>query len=231
MLGMQGGGTSGGFSQSTASATNSRLAVQDSTVSNNWSTYQPGGSNSNATTSFKAFNPTIEGLITRRLDLFRTAAAGSYTYLGTLSINSSGVVTFTAPATGFTSWAASKGLTASNNGTTQDPDHDGTSNLLEYVLGGNPLASDSTSTQPVQSSDSNNVYYTFNRSVDSKADTTQKVQWSTDLATWHDIAVGSASSSGITVTPHGSSPETVSVAIPRTNAAGGRLFVRLSVTK
>jgi len=38
-------------------------------------------------------------------------------------------------------WAAGQGLTSGNNGITQDPDHDGLSNLLEYVLTGNPLGS------------------------------------------------------------------------------------------
>ncbi|MGC4014658.1 MAG: autotransporter-associated beta strand repeat-containing protein [Luteolibacter sp.] len=45
-----------------------------------------------------------------------------------------------AQATGYASWAGGHGLDASNNGLTQDPDHDGIQNLMEYLLNANPLS-------------------------------------------------------------------------------------------
>lgn len=42
---------------------------------------------------------------------------------------------------GYDSWAIDKNLTAANNGKSQDPDHDGVTNLVEYALGGDPLSS------------------------------------------------------------------------------------------
>jgi len=234
MMGMLGGGAAGGFSQSPASTHNSRLVVQDSTMVNWWSSFQPGGINSPASTSFKVFNGGIEGALAKPLDLFRiTTANVAGTYLGTFSISTSGVITYAAPASasGFSSWAATKSLTSANNAPTQDADNDGTNNLLEYVLGGNPLAVD-PSILPVQTADATYQYLSFSRSVDSKSDTTQKVQWSTNLATWTDIPVGASSAGAVTVVTHGSSPDTVTVAVPRANAgSNGTLFMRLCVTQ
>jgi len=233
MMGMLGGGATGGFSQSTASTGNSRLVVQDSTTVNGWSSFQSGGINSTASTAFKVFNGGIEGGLAKPLDLFRITTTAAGTYLGTFSISTSGVITYTAPASasGFSSWAATKSLTSANNAPTQDADNDGTNNLLEYVLGGNPLAVD-PSILPVQTADATYQYLSFSRSVDSKSDTTQKVQWSTNLATWTDIPVGASSAGAVTVVTHGSSPDTVTVAVPRANAgSNGTLFMRLTVTQ
>ena len=40
----------------------------------------------------------------------------------------------------FAAWAAAAGLTAGNNGPADDPDNDGSANVLEFALGGNPLS-------------------------------------------------------------------------------------------
>ena len=233
MMGMEGYAGSGGFSLSNASSGNARLAVQDSTTVNWWSSFQPGGANSTGSTAFKVFNGGIEGTLAKPLDLFRITSTTAGTYVGSFSINATGVISYTGPSagSGYAAWATTMKLTAANNGANQDPDSDGISNLMEYVLGGDPLAA-STSILPVQTSDATHIYLSFSRSVASKSDTTQFVQWSTDLSTWTSIPVGSASAGAVNVVTNGSNPETVTVTIPRSNAgAGGRLFTRLQVNQ
>ncbi|BCU77858.1 autotransporter-associated beta strand repeat-containing protein [Luteolibacter sp. LG18] len=131
---------------------------------------------------------------------------------------------------GYDTWASGAGLTVLNNGLSDDPDHDGIPNLLEYILGGNPLVS-SSAPLPVRSENATNVLLTFKRSDASEGDTTLKAQWSTNLSTWTDIAIGASSSSGVTVTENGSADDDVVVSVPKSNAVGGKLFVRLKATK
>jgi hypothetical protein len=223
-----------GYSGSVATANSPVGTIQ--TNSSNLSSYatQVGTA---GTTDFSSLSQwsSIEGnfgsgVSGTALDLYRFPSASTVTRLGVFKISGAGVITFTVASSGYSGWASSKSLTSANNGASQDPDHDGISNLVEYVLGGNPLSSDA-SILPTQSQDSSNVYFSFHRSVDSKADTHQYVDWSTDLSTWTPVPVGSSSSGTVTVTANGSSPESISVAIPRSNSVNGRLFVRLRVTQ
>lgn len=143
-----------------------------------------------------------------------------------------------AVAGGYDSWATDKGLTAGvNDGTSQDPDFDGIPNLLEYVLGGEPIGAGAANTSilPVQTLDTTNVTLTFHRSDLSEADTTQVVQISADLATWTNFAtVGAATAAPVTVTEDSPTADldTVSVVIPRAgNAVNGKLFTRVQAVK
>ncbi|MBN8460792.1 MAG: autotransporter-associated beta strand repeat-containing protein [Verrucomicrobia bacterium] len=149
----------------------------------------------------------------------------------------SGVVSVTSGPAGYAGWAATEGLTVGvNDGANDDPDGDGIANLLEYVLGGHPIgagASD-TSILPTQALDATNLTLTFERSDLSEIDTTQTIQISTGLGTWTDFAtIGATSSGAVTVTENSPTAEldTVSVAIPRSNAVNGKLFARLKVIK
>ncbi|BCU77857.1 hypothetical protein llg_25720 [Luteolibacter sp. LG18] len=130
-------------------------------------------------------------------------------------------------ASAYNDWATSNLLDGTNNGPSQDPDHDGISNLLEFVLGGNPLSA-SSDVLPVQMLDNDYLWFMFSRNGISKTDSTLVVQWSTDMATWTDIAVGIESSGDGTVTV---SDPYVTVKIPRTHAVNGRLFARLKATR
>ncbi len=132
----------------------------------------------------------------------------------------------------YADWAAANGLTAGvNDGPLDDPDMDGIANLLEFVLGGNPLAAD-TSILPAAEVTETDFVFTFNRSAAS-TETPQTFQWSTDLATWNDVTIGATSSgpdgNGVTVTVAGGDPNAITVTVPRTNAADGLLFGRLRV--
>ncbi|MES2920812.1 MAG: autotransporter-associated beta strand repeat-containing protein [Verrucomicrobiota bacterium] len=86
---------------------------------------------------------------------------------GSVSVMGNNLV-LTVGGTPYTNWAISKGLHGdpnANNGATQDPDFDGISNALEFVLDGNPLASD-TGKLPVPSQDATNFYFDFDRRDD-----------------------------------------------------------------
>ncbi len=223
-----------GYSGATATANSSVGTLQ--TNSNNASSYnyQVGSS---GTTDFGSLSQwsSIEGNFgsgasNAALDLFRFANATTVSRLGVFTINSSGQISFTAAAAGFTGWATTKGLTASNNGQTQDPDNDGLSNLTEYVLGSEPLTP-SPSAQPQVSTTATQLVFSYQRSINANADTTQAVEWSTNLSTWSSVAVGSASSGTVTVSSASSTAQNVSVSIPLSNAVGGKLFARLRVTK
>ncbi len=140
--------------------------------------------------------------------------------------------------TPYDSWASSKGLTASNNGLALDPDKDGVSNLLEFYLDGNPLASDGA-ILPQVSVTPTHLVITLKRRDDAEAQLgTELAQWATtSFSTWNDVVLGAASSgpnaNGVTVqvTENGAAPDTIVVSIPRTLAAGGKLFGRVKVAE
>lgn len=126
-------------------------------------------------------------------------------------------------AVGYESWTNANGLTAANAGADQDPDHDGMNNLMEYCLGGQPLAND-RSILPTQTTVGHNLVLSYQRTDASESDTTQIGQWSTDHVNWIDI-------SPVLVNENGPNPDDMTVSIPLINAAGGRLFGRLKLTK
>ena len=146
-------------------------------------------------------------------------------YEGTVTINSSGKVSFIAKgestATPFESWIAGyTTITATaDKASAADPDGDGLSNLTEFVLGGNPSVSN-PSAGPAAVISGNNLAVSFTRSAASVGNTTAVVQYSTDLSTWSTTDV---------TTPTTSGAQTVNV--PTSKASNGKLFTRLKVTQ
>ena len=141
-------------------------------------------------------------------------------------------------APGYDTWAAGFPFTAGvNDGEDDDADGDGISNLLEYVLGGIPVGAgaNDTSILPTQVLTATDVEFTFTRSDASEADVSLKVQWSDNLGTWNDFATIGAASSLPEVEVTEDSPtadlDTVTVTIPRSTTASGKLFVRLQAIK
>ena len=130
-------------------------------------------------------------------------------------------------ATPFGKWAAEHGLTGNNALPTADPDGDGLNNLLEFVLGGNPNASDNASVSPALQDTGAALVVTFKRSNASELQAVAcVVQVGTDIATWNpanDIVIGPVSGSG----PNGATYtvaetanlDTVVVTIPKNSAA------------
>lgn len=127
---------------------------------------------------------------------------------------------------GYNSWKTdpTNGLTAGvNDAPENDPDFDGVSNLLEYVLGGLPLQPN-PGILPTASISGSFLVLSYKRSDASESDTVQTGTWSTNLGTW---------SSPLTpqlVNENGSAPDDMQIRIPLANQLNGRLFGRLNVT-
>ncbi len=130
------------------------------------------------------------------------------------------------PGSPYASWAANaaQGLSAGvNDGPMDDPDHDGIPNLLEFVLGGNPMAASRT-ILPVLTHNGGVWAFEYDRSAASiPPGTIQVVEYGSDLAGWTGVTIPATTSGSVTVTP-GSSSDHIQVAIP---SPGARIFVRL----
>ena len=87
-------------------------------------------------------------------------------------------------------------LDAAISGPNADPDKDGFGNLMEYALALEPKAP-STSGLPEVSNSATYWLFTFTRPTD-RTDVTYVVQYSTNLTTWTDVAVGDVSQVGST---------------------------------
>lgn len=107
---------------------------------------------------------------------------------------------------------------------TADPDGDSINNLMEFVLGGNPVVS-SQSILPTQATVGSNLVLSYKRSDASESPaTTQTGQWSTDLSTWTTVTP-------VLVAENGAAADDMTISVPTSNAVAGRLFVRLKVVK
>ncbi|RYD21193.1 MAG: hypothetical protein EOP88_12270 [Verrucomicrobiaceae bacterium] len=151
---------------------------------------------------------------------------------GLLKVTRLGTVTPTSP---FATWATTKGLSGNDALATADPDRDGYSNLLEFILGGepnpaNPGAGTNNLAPEVSASNGNHVF-SFRRSAQS---TTQSglvsgYEYSSTLAGWAPVVHGQG---GITVIPNGTGYgggiDRIDITIPDTLANGGKIFVRLA---
>ncbi|GAA5130891.1 autotransporter-associated beta strand repeat-containing protein [Luteolibacter yonseiensis] len=132
---------------------------------------------------------------------------------------------------GYSSWASGFGLAAGDQDPSDDPDHDGLSNLVEYVLGGNPSQSGS-SVLPTGHKDGANYIFTFKRSDASEGDTTQFVEYGDNMTVWGSFAIGASPGSGavsISENTPSADLDTVTVTIPTAGAT--KFFARLKVVK
>jgi hypothetical protein len=132
--------------------------------------------------------------------------------------------------TGFNAWLAQyPNLADKTDG--GDSDGDGISNLLEYILNGDPTVS-SRAIAPTSTVTADSIVFTFTRTASSTGDTNQTLEYSADLATWTSIPVNTATAGSVVITPVPSSTlETVQVTVPKTNAVAGKLFVRLAAVR
>jgi autotransporter-associated beta strand protein len=127
----------------------------------------------------------------------------------------------------YATWTVSENLVAGvNDGVTQDPDGDGTPNILEFVLGGDPLAADAY-LSPVVTLTADHFIFTFNRSDASEQEVALDFQSGSDLATWTEVAIGATSAGSVGVVENGDAPDTVTVTLARSNQAGALLLCRL----
>ncbi len=141
----------------------------------------------------------------------------------------------------YNNWKEDNGLTAGvNDGVPQNPDLDDYPNVLEYQLGGDPLAFENDLYTFDQDSESSNLVVTFERYDPSEEDSTLSFAWSTDLRNWNGVPIGTDSSEPdadgvtVTVTEDGGSTtdyDLIIVELPISNAEDGRLFVQLRGTR
>jgi autotransporter-associated beta strand protein len=192
--------------------------------------------------TFNAPFVTVEGSL---FDIADAASiSGTPTVTGTLpgglawdtsEFPSSGVIKVVAAGSdAYATWASSKGLTGANDGAGMDPDDDGVSNLMEFVLGGEPnpanAGSNSTGLLPVATTTGGNLVFTFIRDAQSKvAGLALTIEVGTDLVTFPSIfTVGNetaSSSAGVTVEPIGDD-DLVTLTIAR--SPDTRKFARLN---
>jgi autotransporter-associated beta strand protein len=112
-----------------------------------------------------------------------------------------------------------------------DPENDGIENVLEYVLNGNPMASDPAILPDLDASGANFVF-TFTRREESPSDTTQIFQYGTTLGAWTDVAITGTPGSEVTLGTPSAGLQVVTVTIPKSAAGpGGKLFGRLQAVK
>lgn len=172
---------------------------------NTWRSFMEGGNaNGGASQDFGAFS-NIEAVPTKTLSLFRVVDSTVSTYKGYFAISSTGVVSFTPGATSpltYASWATTN---APGQNQTEDYDHDGIPNGVEFFMGtpGNAF----TAAPSIQ-----NGKITWNR-ASGRSIASFTVQTSPDLAVWSDV------SGTVTTT-------SVSYTLPTTES---KLFVRLKV--
>ncbi len=114
-----------------------------------------------------------------------------------------------------------------NDSAMDDPDADGASNLLEFVLNGNPqIPSSAILPSVVTTADS--ITFAYDRSTASLPPaTTQIVEYGSDLTNWTAVTIPATSLGMVTITP-GATSDHVSVVIPN---SGTMMFVRLRVSK
>ncbi len=128
-----------------------------------------------------------------------------------------------APDTGFGTWA-DRFADLSDRTTTGDPDGDGISNLLEYVLQGNPAIS-SAAILPAASADGTNLVFQFTRAAGSPADTTQIFETSENLVDWTPLAL--TGPGAILGNVRNDGGQSVTITVPRDGRR--RVFGRLAV--
>lgn len=161
-------------------------------------------------------------------------AEGSGATFTSPALLGTGILAVTGGEVTFQGWASLNGLdgtTGKESGANDDPDKDGVLNLLEFVLGGEPLVA-STSVLPTSSVSGGYLTLRFNRNDLSETDVSLSVQTSSDFITWTGNPVGASSStqSGVIVTveENGDSPDLVTVSVPV--GANTKFFSRLVAT-
>jgi uncharacterized repeat protein (TIGR03803 family) len=165
------------------------------------------------------------GLILAGNALYGTTTKGGSSGLGT-------VFRLSLPPLSFADWATASGLTGPDAAADADPDGDGLPSAAEYILGGHPLAPD-TSGRPAATASGDNLQFTFQRDDASEtSDIILTVETGTDLITWPGVfTIGpdtAASSPGVNISENGTEPDTVTVTIPFGTAP--HRFGRIKVT-
>jgi autotransporter-associated beta strand protein len=135
----------------------------------------------------------------------------------------------------FTNWATvTNGLAGNDALPEADPDDDGFSNLMEFVIGGQPNpanpGANSSGLAPTIDTDENNLIFTFRRTALSATQPGMIVaaEYGSSLAGWTTAVHGV---NGITIVPtedhYGDGIDRIVVTIPKALAVGDTMFARL----
>ena len=159
-------------------------------------------------------------------------------YEGTVTIGTDGNVSFITQGTAspFQTWALTFSAlnTEAKRLPAADPDHDGLTNLVEFVLNGNPGAADGGSVSPTLNASGSNFVFSFSRRDDAVAGNTLTFEYGENLATWTSVPIGATGSTvgsatvGIVTS---SNPDVVTVTVPKSVSSTGKLFGRIKVTQ
>jgi hypothetical protein len=161
-------------------------------------------------------------------------ATGSGADHETALITGTGMLDVTTGPAGYASWTAGfPGLT--DTSPDLDFEGDGLDTGIEWVLGGDPTANDAAAIAPTydNATDPDKFLFVFRRTLASldDPDTTIAVEYGSDMEGWTPAQDGI---DGVTITEEidgfGQDIDRITVAIPRTLATGGKLFVRLTAT-
>jgi hypothetical protein len=219
-------------------ATPSGATVLDQTTqpvswANSWSVWNPTPG-----AAFSVFSGGIQNNFGKGaevlVDVQRMVPSTPTTYVTTVGIASNGAIRLFTAQVGspFQNWALTFPAlnTEAKRLPSADPENDGVSNLMEFVLNGNPGVADSGSISPTLNASGSNFVFSFTRRADSVAGNTLLFQYGTGLTGWTDALV----SAGSTVVGNASINVTgnnVTVTVPKSVAPGGKLFGRLKVTQ
>ena len=163
-------------------------------------------------------------------------AAKGTNFAAEVPLSGASLVTVTLDA--YKTWAAQNNISGAAAAFDADPNKDGVSNGLAWVLGAtNPNANNNALLPKPAASVSGGLTLTFKRLEASIGTTTLVLQYATSLAAggnWIDVPITQTggSYSGVVVTVNeGSTPDSVSVNIPAIKAVGGKLFSRLKAVQ
>ena len=132
----------------------------------------------------------------------------------------------------YDAWLASYPALHYSAGHQTDSEQDGTPLLLEYMLNANPLTPDSA-VLPEATISETAITLSFLRHLGSADDSTQVLQYSTDLATWTTLALTGTVAPEVTITSADGDYQLLTVELPISvlNTPQDKLFWRLSVDR
>jgi Carbohydrate esterase, sialic acid-specific acetylesterase len=133
------------------------------------------------------------------------------------------------PTTNYINWASgvAQGLTSGDNdAAVDDPDKDGITNLMEFVLGGSPVIPEQAVLPKVIKFVDSWVFEYDRSKLSVEPFTTQTVEYGSNLTGWTSVPIPTTSQNGVTITS-GAIMDHVKVTIP---SSAGKVFARLKVT-
>lgn len=225
------------FTATASGATILDQASQPVSWNNSWSRWNPTPG-----AAFDVFTGGVQNNFGKGaevlVDVQRLVPSTAGTYVTTVGIAANGAIRlFTASQnTPFQTWALTFPAldTGAKRLAAADPDNDGLTNLMEFVLDGNPGMSDS-SIAPALNAGGTDLVVSFNRRDDSEPDSTLVFQYGSDLVGWTDVPVGATDatvgSAVIVVGENAAATDAVSITLPKSVSPSGKLFGRLKVTQ